>query len=103
MARSTSLTALVAISCLAAATLATAGSVDDAAAIKPPRGVDPADAAAYTLRATFTCDGGATVIDASRINDEYCDCRDGRDEPGARACPLSVRVSPRPFRFFRFL
>ena len=32
---------------------------------------------------TFACDDGATVLPLSRFNDDYCDCADGGDEPGA--------------------
>ena len=31
---------------------------------------------------TFTCDGTRT-LPVARLNDDYCDCRDGTDEPGA--------------------
>ena len=31
----------------------------------------------------FACDGGDTVLPLSRFNDDYCDCADGADEPGA--------------------
>ena len=85
MARAASSVALYAIVALAAVSSAAAGNEGDAAAAaakKPPRGVDPAAGAAY-LQPTFVCDGGATTLDSSKINDEYCDCKDGTDEPGA--------------------
>ena len=64
--------------------VAAGGSVDDgslAGGGRVPRGVDPARAAAYQGD-TFACEGGAKVLDARKINDEYCDCADGTDEPG---------------------
>ena len=74
---------MCAIVVLAAVASAAAGSVDgDAAATKPPRGVDPVVAASYQ-GTQFVCDGGAVTLDASKINDDYCDCKDGTDEPGA--------------------
>ena len=48
------------------------------------RGVPQSRVALYA-GATFTCNDGV-VIEASRINDEYCDCQDGDDEPGTSAC-----------------
>ena len=75
-----------AIVVLAAVASAAAGSVDgDSAATKPPpRGVDPVVAASYQ-GTQFVCDGGAVTLDPAKINDEYCDCKDGTDEPGACA------------------
>ena len=64
--------------------VAAGGSVDDgslAGGGRIPRGVDPLRAAAYQGD-TFACEGGAKVLDARKINDEYCDCADGTDEPG---------------------
>jgi protein kinase C substrate 80K-H len=34
----------------------------------------------------FVCDNGKTVLKPGQINDEYCDCKDGKDEPGTSAC-----------------
>ena len=35
---------------------------------------------------TFRCDDGATTLAIARVNDDYCDCADGSDEPGTSAC-----------------
>lgn len=50
-----------------------------------PRGVSPEDAALYT-KAQFTCKDGSATMPSSRVNDDYCDCADGSDEPGTSAC-----------------
>lgn len=34
----------------------------------------------------FTCDNGAKIPKNS-VNDNFCDCSDGSDEPGTSACP----------------
>lgn len=47
------------------------------------RGVDPALDASYQLAGgKFQCLDGSKTIPASQVNDGYCDCVDGTDEPG---------------------
>jgi protein kinase C substrate 80K-H len=54
---------------------------------KAPLGVSPHSAALYapiisTTPATWKCLDGSQTILYSAVNDDYCDCIDGSDEPG---------------------
>lgn len=51
------------------------------------RGVSPHDAAHYMPGKTFKCLRSSGVISYDQVNDDYCDCKDGSDEPGTSACP----------------
>ncbi|KZW03841.1 hypothetical protein EXIGLDRAFT_599996 [Exidia glandulosa HHB12029] len=58
-------------------------------------GVDPRKAALYvpitaTTPPTWKClNDSSRVIPYAAVNDDYCDCQDGSDEPGTSACPNS--------------
>jgi protein kinase C substrate 80K-H len=61
-------------------------AVSGAAVVILPRGVSPADAHRYAaVDGAIEC--GGQVIPGARVNDDYCDCPDGADEPGTSACP----------------
>ena len=50
-----------------------------------PKGVDAGDAAAYNAGSgVFVC--GEKTLLFSYVNDDFCDCPDGSDEPGTSAC-----------------
>ncbi|XP_050349360.1 glucosidase 2 subunit beta [Nymphalis io] len=51
-----------------------------------PRGVSLSKASLYSPTKEFTCFDGTSTIPFSYVNDDYCDCFDGSDEPGTSAC-----------------
>lgn len=56
------------------------------------RGVQTANKDAYQLKETFRCLDGSMEIPFKFVNDEYCDCADGSDEPGTPACTLETQA-----------
>jgi protein kinase C substrate 80K-H len=77
---------LVAAAALAAAAAAGAQARADGAALV---GVDPEDETYRSLKPgdTFICsDGSVAAVPFERLNDGFCDCRDGSDEPGTGVC-----------------
>ncbi|KAF2133547.1 hypothetical protein P153DRAFT_363720 [Dothidotthia symphoricarpi CBS 119687] len=60
-----------------------------------PRGVGPEYAKYYKDTDTFTCISDPSLkIPFARVNDDYCDCPDGSDEPGTSACSYISPLSP---------
>ncbi|ELU04710.1 hypothetical protein CAPTEDRAFT_173651 [Capitella teleta] len=57
------------------------------AQLKRPRGVAISKAEFYQEGRDFQCLDGSQLIAFEKINDDYCDCDDGSDEPGTAACP----------------
>ncbi|KAE8902316.1 hypothetical protein PF005_g11238 [Phytophthora fragariae] len=56
------------------------------------RGISPELQHKLSAVSSFTCDNGLQRLDLSRINDNYCDCADGSDEPGTSACSHTTAV-----------
>ncbi|XP_042213178.1 glucosidase 2 subunit beta-like isoform X2 [Homarus americanus] len=63
------------------------GAVVRAAEVLRPRGIVLSKASFYDPTRDFSCLDGSGTIPFSYVNDEYCDCQDGSDEPGTAACP----------------
>ncbi|XP_032906629.1 glucosidase 2 subunit beta isoform X2 [Amblyraja radiata] len=55
--------------------------------VKRPRGVSLQNRHFYEENIPFTCLDGSKTIPFHEVNDDYCDCKDGSDEPGTSACP----------------
>ncbi|PGH13652.1 hypothetical protein AJ79_03500 [Helicocarpus griseus UAMH5409] len=93
MKRTGSLVALLGIT--AFSTIGAAGS--DASS--RPRGVGPEFAKYYKDPSTFTCISNPYIkVPFSAVNDDYCDCPDGSDEPGTSACAPVSHFSPSDIR-----
>ncbi|XP_046661304.1 glucosidase 2 subunit beta [Homalodisca vitripennis] len=55
-----------------------------------PRGVPISKVSLYDPSIDFTCFDGLRTIPFKYVNDDYCDCNDGTDEPGTAACPNGI-------------
>ncbi|KAK3172083.1 hypothetical protein OEA41_004168 [Lepraria neglecta] len=60
-----------------------------------PRGVGPEFAKFYKYSDTFACISSPSIrLPIARLNDDFCDCPDGSDEPGTSACAHLSSLSP---------
>lgn len=107
-ATAAAITALASISAVAAAAASSGDSsssdrklVVGANGERRIRGLDPALSSRYPSPdnivlqnvvggPTFRCLDGSATLPASAVNDDYCDCADGSDEPGTSACSASL-------------
>lgn len=68
--------------------------ISSGSAASVPRGVDPANSHLYKGdKVAFACLDGTQILPAGRMNDNYCDCNDGSDEPGARTIARTLMIS----------
>ncbi|GMI99308.1 hypothetical protein like AT2G42390 [Hibiscus trionum] len=51
-----------------------------------PLGIHPLDAKYFSAE-VIKCKDGSKSFTRDRLNDDFCDCLDGTDEPGTSACP----------------
>ena len=58
------------------------------------RGIPLEKSSFYVSGNPFTCLSGTDTIPFEYINDDYCDCEDGSDEPGTSACHNGVFYCP---------
>uniref|UniRef100_A0A1W7RAH9 Glucosidase 2 subunit beta n=1 Tax=Hadrurus spadix TaxID=141984 RepID=A0A1W7RAH9_9SCOR len=62
----------------------------DATVVLRPRGVPLSKKSFYDPSKNFNCLDGSGTFPFYYINDDYCDCEDGSDEPGTSACPNGI-------------
>lgn len=75
---------------LALITLAFGSVIAQTAEIGAIKGVAPELLNRYSFEdGSFICTSGGPRIPAKRVNDNYCDCVDGSDEPGDETRHLS--------------
>ncbi|XP_020238341.1 glucosidase 2 subunit beta [Cajanus cajan] len=53
----------------------------------PLLGIAPEDEKYYTSSDVIRCKDGSGKFNKPQLNDDFCDCADGTDEPGTSACP----------------
>ncbi|KAL5570971.1 hypothetical protein UlMin_020568 [Ulmus minor] len=66
--------------------LSSSSTAFDSFFISPFLGVHPLDEKYFSTE-VIKCKDGSTSFNRDRLNDNYCDCIDGTDEPGTSACP----------------
>lgn len=62
----------------------------DTAGVLRPRGVPLSKKIFYEPSKDFSCLDGSGTFPFHFVNDDYCDCSDGSDEPGTSACPNGI-------------
>ncbi|KAF8102699.1 hypothetical protein N665_0197s0059 [Sinapis alba] len=53
----------------------------------PFLGISPQDEKYYKSSSEIKCKDGSKRFTRAQLNDDFCDCADGTDEPGTSACP----------------
>ncbi|CAH8279863.1 unnamed protein product [Arabidopsis lyrata] len=53
----------------------------------PFLGISPQDEKYYKSSSEIKCKDGSKKFTKAQLNDDFCDCPDGTDEPGTSACP----------------
>ncbi|KAH9329387.1 hypothetical protein KI387_001495, partial [Taxus chinensis] len=66
-------------------------------------GIDPQDKEYFESK-IIMCKDGSKTFSRDRLNDDFCDCADGTDEPGTPACPegkfYCTNTGHKPIRLF---
>ncbi|XP_009339210.2 glucosidase 2 subunit beta isoform X2 [Pyrus x bretschneideri] len=67
-------------------------------------GISPQDEKYYKSSEVIKCKDGSKKFSRAQLNDDFCDCPDGTDEPGTSACPAGKfycrNVGHAPFLIF---
>lgn len=67
--------------------LSIAGSASSSIPTDPFVGIAPEDLKYYKSSDVIKCKDGSKKFARAQLNDDFCDCPDGTDEPGTSACP----------------
>ncbi|KAF8035364.1 hypothetical protein BT93_C1404 [Corymbia citriodora subsp. variegata] len=63
------------------------GSYSTSLPKEPFLGIPPEDVKYYSSSHGIKCKDGSRKFTTAQLNDDFCDCPDGTDEPGTSACP----------------
>ena len=71
---------------LSACALLLLASASTGAMPRNTHGMAESDIDKLSSSEVFSCKDGSAVLPIARLNDDFCDCADGSDEPGTSAC-----------------
>lgn len=77
---------LALLACLLTSLSLELGHVAGTSQLPRIRGIPASKNSLYQPNQDFECLDGSLLVPFSSVNDDYCDCGDGSDEPGTSAC-----------------
>ncbi|KAI6670753.1 hypothetical protein NL676_005638 [Syzygium grande] len=78
---------IISISIVVTLVLLSSGSSSTSLPNDPLLGIAPGDVKYYSSSDGIKCKDGSKKFTRAQLNDDFCDCPDGTDEPGTSACP----------------
>lgn len=81
---------LLAVCCCISSSFGIGRSAASTVSQHPFLGISPQDEAYYEFSGdVIKCKDGSKKFTRAQLNDDFCDCLDGSDEPGTSACPTA--------------